>query len=332
MFIAIVVVLANLAVDLLYASSTRASATAAPDGHHRRSTVGDRRSPTAPAARAGPARSGCFVPEEAAGRGRRPAGGSCSCIAALFADALATHDPIATVRASVWRRRAPSTGWAPTTSAATSTAASCTARAISLVVGLASTLLGAVLGGLVGLLSGYAGGKTDLIAQRVMDILQALPHPGAGPRDVRRAGPVDPQRGDRHLGGPIVPRAARVVRASVLSIREMQYVEAARALGAAPRSHRLPPHPAQHVRALHRAGHRPARRRHPGRGRAVLPRPRRARALSVVGPHALGLRRGVRAEGAVARALPGLAISLAVFGSNLLGDALRDTLDPRLRG
>src|SRR4029450_2275207 len=42
---------------------------------------------------------------------------------------------------------------------------------ISLLVGIASTLLGAVTGGLVGLVSGYVGGKTDLIAQRLMDIL-----------------------------------------------------------------------------------------------------------------------------------------------------------------
>ena len=46
---------------------------------------------------------------------------------------------------------------------------------ISLLVGVSSTLMGAVTGGLIGLVSGYLGGKTDLIAQRLMDIMQALP-------------------------------------------------------------------------------------------------------------------------------------------------------------
>ena len=46
---------------------------------------------------------------------------------------------------------------------------------ISLIVGVVSTLLGSVVGGLIGLVSGYVGGKTDLLSQRVMDIMQALP-------------------------------------------------------------------------------------------------------------------------------------------------------------
>src|SRR5215470_13131121 len=46
---------------------------------------------------------------------------------------------------------------------------------VSLIVSLASTLLGSVLGGVIGLLSGYIGGKTDLVTQRIMDILQGLP-------------------------------------------------------------------------------------------------------------------------------------------------------------
>ena len=79
-------------------------------------------------------------------------------------------------------------------------------------------------------LPGYVGGKTDLITQRFLDILQGLPllvlalvmSASLGPsiRNVIIA-----------ISIPIIPRAARVIRASVLSIREMQYVEAARALG-----------------------------------------------------------------------------------------------------
>ena len=101
---------------------------------------------------------------------------------------------------------------------------------VSLIVGIGSTLLGSVLGGIIGLLSGYAGGKTDLIAQRLLDILQGLPllvlalvmSAALGPsiHNVIIA-----------ISIPIVPRASRIIRASVLSIREMQYIEAARALG-----------------------------------------------------------------------------------------------------
>jgi peptide/nickel transport system permease protein len=202
---------------------------------------------------------------------------------------------------------------------------------VSLVVGLGSTLLGSVLGGIIGLLSGYLGGKTDLITQRFLDILQGLPllvlalvmSASLGPsiRNVIIA-----------ISIPIIPRAARVIRASVLSIREMQYVEAARALGI------------QHLRIAFR--HILPNTVGPfivlctaQLGSAILveatlsflgmgvpePYPSWGRMLSVSAaeyaqkaPHLV--------------MFPGIAISLAVFGSNLLGDALRDTLDPRLRG
>jgi peptide/nickel transport system permease protein len=202
---------------------------------------------------------------------------------------------------------------------------------VSLLVGLGSTLLGSVLGGIIGLLSGYTGGKTDLITQRFLDILQGLPllvlalvmSASLGPsiRNVIIA-----------ISIPIIPRAARVIRASVLSIREMQYVEAARALGV------------QHLRVAFR--HILPNTVGPfivlctaQLGSAILveatlsflgmgvpePYPSWGRMLSVSAaeyaqkaPHLV--------------LFPGVAISLAVFGSNLLGDALRDTLDPRLRG
>src|SRR5438132_207863 len=131
---------------------------------------------------------------------------------------------------------------------------------------------------------------------------------------------------------PIIPRAARVIRASVLSIREMQYIEAARALGV------------RHLRTAFR--HILPNTVGPfivlctaQLGSAILveatlsflgmgvpePYPSWGRMLSVSAaeyaqkaPHLV--------------LFPGIAISLAVFGSNLLGDALRDVLDPRLRG
>ena len=164
-------------------------------------------------------------------------------------------------------------------------------------MGLASTLLGSVFGGIIGLLSGYIGGKTDLITQRVMDILQGLPLLVLALVMSAALGPSIPNV-VLAISIPIIPRAARVIRASVLSIREMQYVEAARAVGLRHLRiafrHVLPNTMGPFIVLVHRA----ARQRHPGGGRAVVPGPGRARALSLVGPHALGLRGGVRAEGA----------------------------------
>src|SRR5574342_1166239 len=202
---------------------------------------------------------------------------------------------------------------------------------VSLIVGIASTLLGSLLGGVIGLLSGYVGGLTDLVTQRIMDILQGLPllvlalvmSAALGPSltNVIIA-----------ISVPIIPRAARVIRSSVLAIRQMPYIEAAGALGVRrPRiafRHILPntigPFLVLTTAQL---------------GSAILVEA----ALSFLGlgvpePYpAWGRMLSVSAAEYAQKApwlvlFPGFAISLAVFRSNLLGDALRDTLDPRLRG
>jgi len=202
---------------------------------------------------------------------------------------------------------------------------------VSLVVGLLSTVLGSVVGGLIGLLSGYFGGKADLLAQRVLDILQGLPLLVLALVMSATLGPSLPNV-IVAISFPIVARAARVIRASVLTIRESQYVEAARALG---------------------GGHGRLAFRHilPNTlgpfivlataqlGGAVLVEA----ALSFLGlgvPEPLpswGRMLSVSAAEYAQKApwlvlFPGIAISLLVFGSNLLGDALRDLLDPKLRG
>jgi peptide/nickel transport system permease protein len=202
---------------------------------------------------------------------------------------------------------------------------------VSLLVGLASSLLGSGLGGIIGLLSAYAGGKTDLIVQRVLDILQGLPLLVLA---LVMSTALGPSIGNVVLAIsiPIVPRAARVVRASVLSIREMQYIEAARGLGL------------RHARIAFR--HVMPNTVGPfivlctaQLGSAILVEA----ALSFLGlgvpePYpSWGRMLSVSAAEYAQKAphlvlFPGAAISLAVFGSNLLGDALRDTLDPRLRG
>ncbi|MEW6691026.1 MAG: ABC transporter permease, partial [Pseudomonadota bacterium] len=100
----------------------------------------------------------------------------------------------------------------------------------ALMVGLGASLLGATLGSLIGVASAYFGGRTDLIVQRIMDVFFAFPVIilalavvavlGTGAGNVILA-----------IATPMVPRCARVVRSSALSVREMPYVDAARASG-----------------------------------------------------------------------------------------------------
>ena len=252
-------------------------------------------------------------------------------LTALLANLLATHDPIATEAAGTLAPPSPA-HWLGTDNLGRDIYSRIVHGArVSLIVGVASTLLGSVLGGVIGLLSGYAGGRVDLVTQRVLDILQGLPllvlalvmSAALGPSltNVVIA-----------ISVPIVPRAARVIRSSVLAIREMQYIEAARAVGL------------RHLRIAFR--HVLPNTMGPfivlgtaQLGSAILVEA----ALSFLGlgvpePYPswgrmLSLSAAEYAHKAPHLVLfPGLAISLAVFGSNLLGDALRDTLDPRLRG
>ncbi len=252
-------------------------------------------------------------------------------VAAVFADVLATHDPIATDAAHTLAP--PSAAhWLGSDHLGRDIYSRIVHGArISLAVGLASMMLGSVLGGILGLLSGYAGGTTDLTVQRLLDILQGLPLLVLALVMAAALGPSIPNVVVA-ISIPIVPRAARVVRSSVLSIREMQYVEAARALGL------------RHLRIAFR--HVMPNTMGPfivlctaQLGSAILVEA----ALSFLGlgvpePYpSWGRMLSVSAAEYAQKAphlvlFPGLAISLAVFGSNLLGDALRDTLDPRLRG
>ena len=252
-------------------------------------------------------------------------------LTAVFANQLQTYDPIATEAAQTL---APPGGehWLGTDHLGRDIYSRIVHGArVSLIVGVASTLLGSVLGGIIGLLSGYAGGKTDLITQRVMDILQGLPLLVLALVVSAALGPSI-QNVILAISVPIIPRAARVIRSSVLSIREMQYVEAARALGlkhARIAFRHILPNTVGPFIVLCTAQ----------LGSAILVEA----ALSFLGlgvpePYpSWGRMLSVSAAEYAQKAphlviFPGLAISLAVFGSNLLGDALRDTLDPRLRG
>jgi peptide/nickel transport system permease protein len=252
-------------------------------------------------------------------------------LTSVFAEVLQTHDPIAT--AAAYTLGAPNVEhWLGTDHLGRDIYSRIVHGArVSLIVGVASTLLGSVLGGIIGLLSGYIGGKTDLVTQRILDILQGLPLLVLALVMSAALGPA------LHnvviaISIPIIPRVARVIRSSVLSIREMQYVEAARALGV------------QHLRIAFR--HILPNTIGPfivlctaQLGSAILVEATLSYlGLGVPEPYpSWGRMLSVSAAEYAQKAphlvlFPGAAISLAVFGSNLLGDALRDTLDPRLRG
>ena len=252
-------------------------------------------------------------------------------ITAVCADVLQTHDPIATDAAHTL---APPSAdhWLGSDHLGRDIYSRIVHGArVSLIVGLASTLLGSVLGGIIGLLSGYVGGKTDLIAQRLLDILQGLPLLVLALVMSASLGPSI-QNVVIAISIPIIPRAARIIRSSVLSIREMQYIEAARGLGV------------RHLRIAFR--HVLPNTMGPfivlataQLGSAILVEATLSfLGLGVPEPYpSWGRMLSVSAAEYAQKAphlviFPGLAISLAVFGSNLLGDALRDTLDPRLRG
>jgi len=252
-------------------------------------------------------------------------------LTAVFAELLQTHDPIAT-DAAYTLGRPTAEHWFGTDHLGRDIYSRIVHGArVSLVVGLASTLLGSVLGGLVGLLSGYIGGKTDLVTQRFLDILQGLPLLVLALVMSAALGPAI-HNVVIAISIPIIPRAARVIRSSVLSIREMQYVEAARALGV------------RHLRIAFR--HILPNTMGPfivlctaQLGSAVLVEATLSfLGLGVPEPYpSWGRMLSVSAAEYAQKAphlvlVPGVAISLAVFGANLMGDALRDVLDPRLRG
>jgi peptide/nickel transport system permease protein len=198
-------------------------------------------------------------------------------------------------------------------------------------VGIASTLLGAVFGGIIGVVSGYFGGWLDLMTQRMTDILQGLPLLILA---MVMTAALGPSIGNVivAISVPIIPRAQRVIRSSVLAIREFAYIEAARALGTGHLRiafrHVLPNTIGPFI-VLMTAQF----------GSAILVEA----ALSFLGlgvpePYpSWGRMLSVSAAEFAQKApwmvlFPGTAISLVVFASNLLGDAVRDKLDPRLRG
>ena len=201
----------------------------------------------------------------------------------------------------------------------------------ALYVGFLSVMIGVAAGSLLGLASGYLEGKTDLVIQRLVDSLQAFPPLVLALAVASVLGPSD-NNSMLIIGLILIPGAARVVRGSTLSIKNNLYVEAARAVGAGtPRilfRHLLPNVFAPIIVLasvyLGSAILVAASLSFLGAGRSE-PAPSWGLMLAGQGKRYLELAPWM----AVA---PAVAISLTVLSFNLLGDAIRDVLDPRLRG
>ncbi len=200
---------------------------------------------------------------------------------------------------------------------------------ISLKIGFISVGIAVIIGVTIGAISGYFGGKVDIIFMRLIDVFQAIPDILMAIAIIAALGP-----GLANLmiavGIAAIPGYARIVRASVLSIRDMEFVEAAQASGSsAPRiifKHILPNCLAPIIVQATL-----------GFAYAIL----NAAGMSFIG---LGLEPPTPEWGAMlssARAyirdyphmtlFPGLVIVLTIFALNVLGDGLRDALDPRLK-
>ena len=102
---------------------------------------------------------------------------------------------------------------------------------IALFVGFAASLAGCTIGALLGVVSAYWGGRVDLLLERLIDILLAFPQLILALAIASILGPAV-QNVVVAIAIPIVPRAARVVRAAALSVKENPFVEAATSLGA----------------------------------------------------------------------------------------------------
>ena len=201
----------------------------------------------------------------------------------------------------------------------------------SLTVAFSAVLFGTTLGAIWGLASGYLGGRFDIYSQRILEFLQSFPDLilamaiamalGAGTGTVIIA-----------IAITRIPFGGRVIRAVVLSVKEMQFVESARSLGAS--NLRIM---ARHILPQCIAPYLILATTHLGVAIIIEaslgflgvgippPTPTWGNMLSdalnagLVPPWWLVL-------------FPGLAITLTVLAFNLLGDGVRDILDPRLRG
>jgi peptide/nickel transport system permease protein len=202
---------------------------------------------------------------------------------------------------------------------------------ISMSVGILATLIGTSIGALTGLLSGFLGGRVDQVIQRIADVMFTIPGLVLAMAIVTMLGP-SLLNVVIAISIPRIPDTNRVIRSAVLSVKESLYVDAAHAIGCANwrimLQHILPNVTAPYI-VIASAGLAgailvEASLSFLGMG-VPPPAPSWGRMLSTEGMRFF--------ETATWMAIfPGVFISAAVFGANLFGDALRDVLDPKLRG
>ena len=252
-------------------------------------------------------------------------------IVAIFAPFIATHDPNATQSSLVFAPPGPDY-WLGGDQVGRDVYSRLVFGArISLYAGLLSAFIGASIGMLIGVTSVHFGGLTDLIVQRIIDAMMAFPPIilaiaimaalGASLNNVVIA-----------LSIAFIPSTARVLRSQALAVKEMNYILAAKAIGASHARiifrYMIPNCLALYIVLLTVF-----------LGTAIVAEA----TLSFLG---IGVPPDVPSWGGMLNGaaqtyvnvapllgvFPGLAIALVVFAWNLLGDGLRDVLDPRLRG
>ena len=203
----------------------------------------------------------------------------------------------------------------------------------ALLLGFTASVVGCTVGFALGIIGAYVGGKTDQLIQRLMDVLISFPLIVIAIAVVAALGTGEDKIGNviAAITVPIIPRVARVVRSSALTVVAMPYIEATRSVGSGGMRIMLR-HVAPNVFAPYLIMMTAFL------GQAIL----LEASLSFLG---LGVFEptpswGLMLRGAGMQFLerapwlaiaPGIAISMAVFGFNLFGDSLRDALDPRLR-
>lgn len=201
---------------------------------------------------------------------------------------------------------------------------------ISLYAGFLVVTFGTIAGTIVGLISGFAGGWVDLLVQRIIDAIQSFPAILLAMSIVSVIGPST-TNGVLAIALVVAVGNSRVVRGAVFAVKENTYIEAARSMGATPSrilSRHILPNVMAPILILISAGF----------GSAILIEG----ALSFLGlatqpPKAswgrmLSDGRQIIETSPWLALFPGLAIAITVLAFNLLGDVIRDVLDPRLRG
>jgi peptide/nickel transport system permease protein len=251
-------------------------------------------------------------------------------VAAVFAEFIAPYDPLSTDYGAMLA--APSAEhWLGTDEFGRDLLSRIIYGArTALLVGFSAALIGATAGLVIGVASAYFGGWVDMLIQRIVDVFISFPLIILALAVVAALG-TGTDRVILAILIPMVPRAARICRSSALAIRELSYVDAARAAGfRASRiilRHMVPNVVAPYLIVLTAF-----------LGQAIL----LEAALSFLG---LGVQEPTPAWGLMLHGgasqyaesapwmaiYPGVAITLAVFGFNLFGDSLRDALDPKLR-